>query len=678
MNRPEEEGMDRSVSSSQSQSNPNQNKALIQSNTDPSVSGRQQNRFNSSRRRNDFVNKNISKFASNATQRQSSQRGGRPRGSGSGSVANSVNCDLWGDHLNGEQSLSLGDKSDKKAFGSKKHNLNHLLNFTFDSRDHMIEQRGARRGQQRMARFMPKYNKEHFLQANCQFVVNDLNDYSKHSSDPDCSIDWNSIEEIRFNSLTAETYCPICLDTPLAPKITRCGHIYCWSCVLHYLALSDHKWRKCPICFDSIQSIDLKTVTSVNKIDYKVGDFITLCLMKRKKGSTIASPVLLYDSNQNCSNQKFEPLDGDSVISSYQKIVIASPNQILSQIIDRERKQLMKQMIADKDTPEVCFIENALDQLKEREQTICKRYEDSLLKDIDIAVETIKKDSDEDFYYFYQSEDGQHIYLHSLNVRLLKQEFGSLENCPQKICAKIIETEWDSMSEENRKRYRYLQHLPLTCEFRIVELEFTNQLISDKTLDLFLPEIIKRQKMRAKRDREERRRERHIQVEQNKRIHGIYPRPKYQLDNKEQFPSCSDPTDGLRAVSPFNSSESSIVEDLALNNSCDNLMAATYGNSPNEPEFPSFAAMLRQGKAKPTLDFRKERNRKDAVIDETNESGDEYHRPSYNYSLSDAFTAALQMKSSGEQREQSEIKKGSKKKKNKPKLLMSTAMKRSY
>ena len=32
---------------------------------------------------------------------------------------------------------------------------------------------------------------------------------------------------------------------PIAAKITRCGHVYCWSCVLHYLALvSNYHYRE--------------------------------------------------------------------------------------------------------------------------------------------------------------------------------------------------------------------------------------------------------------------------------------------------------------------------------------------------------------------------------------------------------------------------------------------------
>lgn len=52
--------------------------------------------------------------------------------------------------------------------------------------------------------------------------------------------------------------CPICLGAPVAAKMTKCGHIYCWSCILHYLALSDNASRPCPICYESVGSKDLK------------------------------------------------------------------------------------------------------------------------------------------------------------------------------------------------------------------------------------------------------------------------------------------------------------------------------------------------------------------------------------------------------------------------------------
>lgn len=73
--------------------------------------------------------------------------------------------------------------------------------------------------------------------------------------------------------------CPICLYPPVAAKITRCGHIYCWACVLHFLSLTDNAWQKCPICFESIYQKDLKRY-----VLYKIANlaFIEYILMTRE------------------------------------------------------------------------------------------------------------------------------------------------------------------------------------------------------------------------------------------------------------------------------------------------------------------------------------------------------------------------------------------------------------
>jgi hypothetical protein len=57
--------------------------------------------------------------------------------------------------------------------------------------------------------------------------------------------------------------------------------------------------------------------------------------------------------------------------------------------------------------------------------------------DLDISTiqpanETKKKlMAPKDTFYFYQSSDGQPIYLHALNVQMLVDEHGGLEHCPK-------------------------------------------------------------------------------------------------------------------------------------------------------------------------------------------------------------------------------------------------------
>ena len=57
-------------------------------------------------------------------------------------------------------------------------------------------------------------------------------------------------------------------------------------------------------------------------------------------------------------------------------------------------------------------------------------------------------------FYFYQSSDGQPIFLHALNVQMLVHQFGSLQDCPKKIRGKILEKEGAIMGEELRNKLR--------------------------------------------------------------------------------------------------------------------------------------------------------------------------------------------------------------------------------
>ena len=97
----------------------------------------------------------------------------------------------------------------------------------------------------------------------CQFVVKSNEDYGNYLGCADTLVQWNLIEQIHIQS-SEDPQCPICLFPPVAGKMTRCGHVFCFPCILHYLALSDKAWRKCPICYESINMDDLKRFHVLN------------------------------------------------------------------------------------------------------------------------------------------------------------------------------------------------------------------------------------------------------------------------------------------------------------------------------------------------------------------------------------------------------------------------------
>lgn len=110
-----------------------------------------------------------------------------------------------------------------------------------------------------------------------------------------------------------------------------------------------------------------------------------------------------------------------------------------------------------------------------------------------------EKTASNDFVYFYQSNDGQRIFICGLNNRCLTSEYSSMNKCPSVIRAKIISNDSLFMTEENRKRFKYLSHLPLHSEFKIVELDLNDEnYLSAKTVSLFRDELDERRRMREK------------------------------------------------------------------------------------------------------------------------------------------------------------------------------------
>ena len=112
--------------------------------------------------------------------------------------------------------------------------------------------------------------------------------------------------------------CPICLAPSVLPRITKCGHIFCFVCTLQYLGpefrkyffylyypinyltltLSNiyiyiyiYKFRKCPICSDKISRDDLKSVKYTSVQEPELNKLFTFHLVRCEKVNSI---VMLF------------------------------------------------------------------------------------------------------------------------------------------------------------------------------------------------------------------------------------------------------------------------------------------------------------------------------------------------------------------------------------------------
>lgn len=409
--------------------------------------------------------------------------------------------------------------------GSKKQNLNHLLNFHYyNAKESEVARAGtfSKHGyhQHRSHGKKFNFNKEQYLQANCQFVVRADNgyDYRPFTISPDALVEWEQVVKIHVSS-SEESQCPICLYPPKAAKMTRCGHIFCFACMLHYLSLSDKSWRKCPICYESVHLADLKSTTSKqNHRSYKVGDVVAMELMTREKGSLYVTKASEIRNSRDSKFPNFS--DGDF---AYAKLVMADHQEVL-RIIEQERNELDFQLIEDGiDCPESMFVQQAMDLLEakrmEVEAVIGEKKPGGSSLDPSVAEfvplqrqETVAEDSVESHdkrneliddecnltvndidivpanskhFFYYQAPNAQNVFLHSVNSRMLQQMYESLDKGPHNIQGKIVQIESCTMNEDLRKRLKYLQHLPVSSIFEVVEIEFAAGLVSGDVIDSF-------------------------------------------------------------------------------------------------------------------------------------------------------------------------------------------------
>ncbi|TDL28031.1 hypothetical protein BD410DRAFT_739414 [Rickenella mellea] len=171
---------------------------------------------------------------------------------------------------------SIRDKhssTPKRSKMAASQSLNHLLNFTLPPRQTTTPMSIPRRSKKTVTH-SSAWNNEKFVNAQYRFVMKPTGDYTVHFADPDIYFQWQDIlqviiprgsvhataddPDIISTPAEAHTTCPICLSPPSAPRMTKCGHVFCFPCILHYLEISDRS--KCPMCFVSVDAKQLKSV----------------------------------------------------------------------------------------------------------------------------------------------------------------------------------------------------------------------------------------------------------------------------------------------------------------------------------------------------------------------------------------------------------------------------------
>ncbi|GJQ11469.1 hypothetical protein GpartN1_g3260.t1 [Galdieria partita] len=362
-------------------------------------------------------------------------------------------------------------------------------------------------------------NKENFPLTSYHFAIRRSAQVYTGNSLLDIAVEWPDVEAVVMfhNEVEENLCCPVCLDEIRAPRVTKCGHLFCLLCILRFFSFHDMAACRCPLCGKKLRLEDLRPVDIRLVAPCYVGIEQYMRLVIRRKESFIARPFC-RDSWQSyltdCSipDDHKEDHRGCHMQPIYSRIFIANEERLLY-LVERDERDIEQVVIED--SSYIPYADYAVEELLQKkrylEANIRQRgrerffqissQDECTMKD---ELQSVDVDPSQlyDFRFLFQAESGQDVYLHPFNVRCLLDHYEHLCFAPQVIQGKVVEVERCTMTEELKRRMRFLSHLPLGCEFYFVELDLSS-ILPTKVLNKFAKTLQWRAKERLRREEEE-------------------------------------------------------------------------------------------------------------------------------------------------------------------------------
>lgn len=198
-------------------------------------------------------------------------------------------------------------------------------------------------------------DKARYVHANYRFIVAPNRKYYAQAANADVHLDWDSVLQVLVSAQTQSASCPICLSTPVAPRMARCGHIFCLPCLIRYMhSTDDHhagpekkpRWKKCPICWDSVYISETRPVRwfrgQEGDLPFEGGD-VVLRLVKRDPSSTLALP---RDGAEPLGPGEDIPWYHAAEVSDYARIMKGGEDYMAAQY-DAEIEDIRQQQVED-------------------------------------------------------------------------------------------------------------------------------------------------------------------------------------------------------------------------------------------------------------------------------------------------------------------------------------------
>lgn len=171
-------------------------------------------------------------------------------------------------------------------------------------------------------------------------------------------------------------------------------------------------------------------------------------------------------------------------------------------------------------------------------------------------------------YFFYQAL--LHYYLSPLDIRILREAFGSFASFPSTILPRVERVSTAVVDEDLRKRAKYLGHLPYGCEVNFLECDWADT-VAPEVLEKFLPDIERRRRRNEEKETREEKARIYAEKEEEKRYAHLRRKrpeaesPEWAIEayNTSAMAENAEATDGVSTSPPWPTRHGSSFASLA-------------------------------------------------------------------------------------------------------------------
>ncbi|CCW60262.1 unnamed protein product [Phytomonas sp. EM1] len=331
-------------------------------------------------------------------------------------------------------------------------------------------------------------------------------------------VPWEAVHSVVMRTTPDDFECPICMSTPVAPRITECGHLFCLPCIMQYLSLrkaSNHQ-RLCPICNSAVAGFTLRPCVLQVICPVKVGNIVRFDLFRRERyectlhrydDPRMMSSGLVQTENRdaNRTNVTQDELGLPNYIAPYSsqcRYVLATHDYESRQrsmdgieISDRlkEMDKILTHPLTESDATTMRFLIGALDETMKQQ----KGLSPSLARESPPMAPrpygsgntplSRPKENDHKVFELYAESDGQPYYLHMITMKMLRHD-AKLRNAPlpESVSGPVDEITSFVQDEEMRRIYKVFAHVPLHATINLCLLDLS-KVVCPETMREFEP-----------------------------------------------------------------------------------------------------------------------------------------------------------------------------------------------